>query len=53
MWRRILITAFLAGWPVYEFTMGSPYWGAFFVVGAAICIYYFFYLDFPEDEEKK
>ena len=56
LWLRILIVGFAAGWGIFEFASGSPFWGVLFL-GAAAVAFHGLFITFdprePETPEKK
>lgn len=53
LWLRIVIVAVAAGWGVFEFMAGSPFWGVLFVGAGAFAFYGLFIAFNPREPERK
>lgn len=49
VWRRVVVTAFLAAWCVWEWINGDMFWSVLVTAALAYSLYNFFYA-FPKDE---
>jgi hypothetical protein len=48
LWVRLAVVAVAAGWGLFEFATGSPFWGVLFLGLAAYAVWSFFF-DFNPD----
>jgi hypothetical protein len=53
VWRRVLITAFLVGWTVFEVGWGSMFWAMLFGALGVFCFYEFFVAYDPANYEDR
>lgn len=53
LWLRIVIVAFAAGWAVFEFVAGSPFWGVIFAAMAAFAFRGFFMTFAPRNRDRE
>lgn len=53
LWLRIAVVAVAAGWGIFEYISGSPFWGVIFVGAAAFAFYGFFISFNPRAPEQK
>lgn len=53
LWLRIAIVVVVAGWGVFEFMAGTPFWGVIFMGAAAFAFHGFFIAFNPRDPEEK
>jgi hypothetical protein len=53
LWLRILIVAITAGWSVFEFFGGTPFWGVIFLGAAAFAFHGLFIAFNPRELEQK
>jgi hypothetical protein len=53
MWRRIAVTLLCLGWGLFEFVMGSPFWGTLFAGLGVYCAWVFLFDYKPQAEPEK
>jgi hypothetical protein len=53
LWLRIAIVAVVAGWGIFEFLTGSPFWGTIFIGAAAFAFHGLFIAFNPREPEGK
>jgi hypothetical protein len=53
LWLRIIIVAVVAGWGLFEFVTGSPFWGVIFVGAAAFAFHGLFIAFNPSEPEQE
>jgi hypothetical protein len=53
LWRRIAVTLLCLGWGLFEFVMGSPFWGTLFAGLGAYCAWVFLFDYKPQAEPEK
>ena len=52
LWRRLLVSGFLLGWAVFEFTSGGIFWGLLFAAFGAWSVWSFFVVPRGKDADK-
>ncbi|MCC5975957.1 MAG: hypothetical protein JJT81_18175, partial [Rubellimicrobium sp.] len=50
-WRRVAIVVFCFGWAGVEFAFASPTWGMIVAVLGAYCVWQFFFVVPPPQED--
>ena len=50
LWRRVLFVVVCLGWAIFEFVTGSPGWAILFGAAGLWCVYQFFVVWDPKDE---
>lgn len=53
LWIRVAVVAVAAGWGVFEFVSGAPFWGMIFVGAAALAFHGLFISFNPREPEEK
>jgi hypothetical protein len=53
LWLRIAVVAFAAGWGVFEFVGGAPFWGVVFCGVAALAFHGLFITFNPREPAPK
>ncbi|KAJ57193.1 hypothetical protein ACMU_01490 [Actibacterium mucosum KCTC 23349] len=52
LWVRVAIVASCAGWTLFEFMRGSPFWGMLFLAAGAVAFHGFFLAKTGDDGDK-
>jgi len=52
VWIRVLLVAVLAGWGMFEVSMGAVIWAIIFLGLAGICAWRFATIDYNENADK-
>ena len=53
VWRRWALIAFCFGWAIFEFVIGSPFWGIIFAAFGAVAVWQFFLIPWSEEDNGK
>ncbi|HCQ66592.1 MAG TPA: hypothetical protein DIU07_16230 [Rhodobacteraceae bacterium] len=51
LWRRVVTVGLTLGWAGFEVLNGAPAWGLLFCAAGLYCVYQFFVIWDPKEEE--